>query len=104
MSRAWKATVLLFIGYGALALGFFAVSWSFVVSYRTKGGSLGQVPVPAQGVQAALLITFGIAVIGSRQAWADGPWWCYLLLFLFLAAAFCTSIVQVGRAASRIEK
>ena len=50
MSRAWKATVLLFIGYGALALGFFAVCWAAVLSYRSKGGSLGQVPVLTQGV------------------------------------------------------
>jgi hypothetical protein len=87
----------LFVEYGVLVLGFFAVSWSFVVSYQTKGGSLGQVPVLAQGVQAALLITVGIAIIGARQAWAHTAWWGYLLLFLFLATAFCTGIVQVGR-------
>jgi len=39
----------LLVGYGVLALGFFAVSWAVVVSYRTKGGSLGQLPVLAQG-------------------------------------------------------
>jgi hypothetical protein len=96
--------MLLFIGYGIVALGFFAVSWAVVVSYQTQGGSLGQVPVLAQGVQAALLITLGVAIIGSRQAWADTKWWGYLLMFLLLATVFSTSIVQVGRAASRIEK
>ena len=91
----------LVLGYGTVVLGFFAAFWSFVVSYRTNGGSVGQVPVLAQGVQAALLVTFGVALIGGRQAWADTAWWGYLLLFLLLATVFCTSIVQVGRAATK---
>jgi hypothetical protein len=95
--------MLSFIGYGALAVGFFAVSWAAVVSYRTEGGSLGQVPVLTQGVQAALLVTIGFALIGSRQAWADTAW-AYLLMFLLLATVFCTAIVQVGRAATKLRK
>ena len=50
-------------------------------------------------MQAALLITLGVAVIGSRQEWADTKWWGYLLMFLLLAMVFCTGIVQVSRAA-----
>ena len=96
--------MLLLMGYGVLALGLFSIAWAVVVSYRTKGGSLGQIPVLAQGVQAALLITLGVAIIGSRQAWADMAWPAYVVLFVLLATVFCTGIVQVGRAATKIRK
>ena len=88
---------ILLMGYGAMVLAILEFCWAILTAYRTVGGAIGQVPVLAMPIQAAVLLVVGLGIIGTRQPWAQMFWWQYVLTFVLSAALGIAGVVAVTR-------
>ena len=89
------------LGYFALVVACFSFVANLVMSYKTKGGSIGGVPVLAPPVlHQAPFATLGLFGL-SRAANVDLAWWAWPACFVGTAAVGMSAVVWVGRVSSR---
>ena len=91
----YKGMILL-IAVFSLVLAAVTTVWWLGTSYKTFGGGLGQIPVLAGGVQASLLATIGLILLGKQIELVNWSWWYYAFFFIFIMVVETYAIIKVG--------
>ena len=91
----YKGMIVL-IAVFSLVLAAVATVWWLRTSYKTFGGGLGQIPVLAGGVQASLLATIGLILLGKQIELVNWSWWYYGFFFIFIMVVETYAIIKVG--------
>ena len=88
--------MILLIAVFSLVLAAVATVWWLRTSYKTFGGALGQIPVLAGGIQASLLATIGLILLGKQIELVNWSWWYYGFFFIFIMVVESYAIIRVG--------
>lgn len=88
--------MILLIAVFSLVLAAVATVWWLRTSYETFGGARGQIPVLAGGVQASLLATIGLILLGKQIELVNWSWWYYGFFFIFIMVVETYAIIKVG--------
>lgn len=93
--------MLLSFGSFLLTVSVLALAWNLRISYVTRGGAAGQVPVLAAAcIQVPLLLMLGLWFIDHGSMGFDLDWWLYPLLWVGLVLAigwFTMKRGQIGK-------